>query len=220
MTSMYLGWTILLNTTLAQIFAFPPISFSLTHMGFLNTFCLPGALIAYIVTHALSDQLARLFAKRNGNVYEPEFRLVLMLPALLLSPLVLALFGWYNGTVAQTSHISWVAASLIYGLIVFCLINVNIVAFAYLLDAHREISIEACVFAVMLRNLWNFGVATYASRWLVSQGIANSFYEMAGISFGALLVFTTFFYVFGKRIRGFLHEHGPMRVLPVKVGQS
>ena len=207
---MYLGWTILLNTTLAQIFAFPPISFSLTHMGFLNTFCLPGALIAYIFTYALSDQLARRFAKRNGNVYEPEFRLVLMLPALFLSPLALALFGWYNGTVAETSQISWLAASLIYGLIVFCLINVNIVAFAYLLDAHREISIEAGVFAIMLRNFWNYGVATYASSWLMSQGIANSFYEMAGITFGALLVFTVVFYVFGKRMRGFMHQHNPM----------
>ena len=51
---------------------------------------------------------------------------------------------------------------------------------------------------MMLRNVWNDGVATYATPRLTSQGISNSFYEMAGISFGALLVSTTGFFYLGK----------------------
>ncbi|KAI9743542.1 MAG: hypothetical protein M1818_002856 [Claussenomyces sp. TS43310] len=215
--SIYLGWTIALSTTMAQIFSFPPISFSLTQMGFLSTFCCPGALVAFIFTHILSDRLAIRLAKKNGNVYEPEFRLVLILPALLLSPLAFGLFGWYNGTVAETSQISWVVSSFIYGLIILCVVNVNIVAFAYLLDAHREISTEACVFAIMLRNLFAYGVSTFIAPWLASQGIAKTFYEIAGISTGVLLLLTSFFYIFGKRMRGFVHAHVPMLALPVRV---
>ena len=65
------------------------------HANGLSQHLLPTrVLAAYMVTHALSNQLARLFAKRNGNVCGPELRLILMLPALLLSPLALALFGW------------------------------------------------------------------------------------------------------------------------------
>jgi MFS family permease len=205
---------------LAEIFAFPPISFSLTDIGFLSTFCCPGALLAYIVTHVLSDRFAIRFAKKNNNIYEPEFRLVLMLPVLVLSPIAFSLFGWYNGTVAATTQISWVVSSILYGLIVFCVVNVNIVAFAYLLDAHREISVEACVFAIMLRNFFGYGVATFIAPWLASQGIAHTFYQIAGINFGVLFVATSFFYLFGKRMRGFLHEHDPMLALPVDVKRS
>ena len=87
-------------------------------------------------------------------------------------------------------------------MLVFCLINVNIVAFSYLLDTHREISIEAGVFAIMLRNFWSYDIASYASTWLTSQGIANTYYEIAGISFGVVLLLTGAFWMYGKRMKG------------------
>ena len=76
-------------------------------------------------------------------------------------------------------------------------------AFAYLLDAHREISIETAVFVVMVRNFFSFAAGKFLPRWLDGQGTANTFYAIAGIQAGLVLM-TVPLYVFGKIVRGYI----------------
>ena len=102
----YLSWYIGINVTLAQVFGSPPISFSPTQLGFVNAFGLPGALAAELLLHALSDRSCKWLARRHGNIHEPEFRLVLMVPAILVFVLASTIYGWYAGVVAQYEEIS------------------------------------------------------------------------------------------------------------------
>ena len=44
-----------------------------------------GAIIAYAIAGPLSDSSARWMAARNKNIYEPEFRILLVIPMLIIS---------------------------------------------------------------------------------------------------------------------------------------
>ena len=213
----YLAWFLGINVTLAQIFGNPPILFTPTQIGYLNTFGFPGALAAELVLHLFADRSCKWLAKRNNNIHEPEFRLFMIIPAIIVEVLALALFGWYAGDVAQHREISWVAASVLFGMVVFALVNGQSVAFSYLLDAHHEISIEAGMFAVMLRSFLAYGAGTFVPLWLESSGVAHTFYEIAGLQGGLVTILTVVMYVFGKRVRDFMGQHNPVRAFNVKI---
>lgn len=211
-----MAWFIGINVTLAQVFGAPPILFTSTQIGFLNTFGLPGALAAEILLHLTADRSVKWLAKLNNNVHEPEFRLIMMIPAIIIFVLGCPLFGWYAGTVALTQEISWVAASFLFGMIVFSLVAGQSVAFSYLLDAHREISIEAGMFAVMLRSFFAYGAGTFVPLWLEHSGTANAFYEIAGLQGGLISILTLAMYIFGKRVRYFMWRHNPTNKINVR----
>ncbi|KAI9702668.1 MAG: hypothetical protein M1820_006052 [Bogoriella megaspora] len=213
----YLAWFIGINVTLAQIFGSPPILFTPTKIGYLNTFGFPGALAAEALLHFTADRSCKWLARRNNNIHEPEFRLFMIIPAIVIGVLSLALFGWYAGDVALEQEISWVAASFIFGMVVFALVNGQSVAFSYLLDAHREISIEAGMFAVMLRSFLAYGAGTFVPQWLEHSGVAHTFYEIAGLQGGLITIISLLMYVVGKRVRAFMAEHNPVRSFNLRI---
>ena len=215
--STYLAWFVGISITLAQVFASPPILFTATKLGYLNTFGFPCALAAELVLHLFADRSCKWLARRNNNLYEPEFRLVMIIPAIIVSVIAFSLFGWYVGKIALTREIDWVVASFIWGMIVFSLVVGQSVSFSYLLDAHSEISIEAGMFVVMLRNFFSYGAGTFLPRWLERSGVATTFYTIAGLQGGLIAVLSVFFFVFGKSIRSYMSRHSPMKALHVDV---
>jgi len=216
----YLAWYLGINVTLAQIFASPPIGFTPTQLGFINTFGLPGALLAEVNLHLFADSSCRWLTRRNNDIYEPEFRLFMMIPAIIVALLAYPLYGWYAGVYALEHEISWVAASVLFGMAVFCLVQAQSVAFAYLLDAHQEISIEAGMFVIMLRSFFTYGATTFVPMWLETSGIADAFYEIAGVQAGIIIVVTSLMFVFGKRVRAFTGWFDPLRRFGVMTGRT
>ena len=167
--------------------------------------------------HALIDRTCRWLARLNRGVYEPEFRLPPMVFSLVTGVIALSVFGWYTGNVAETREISWVATSFIYGLLIFAVVAAESVAFSYLLDAYRDISIEVVVFSVMARNFFSYGASTFLPRWLEHSGIADTFYALAGIQAALVAVGTTVMYFYGKKLRSLYDRHSPMHALHAKV---
>ena len=192
----YSGWFSGLSITVAQIFS----TYTPTEIGRLNTFPAVGAFLAFATLNNLADTTVKWAAWRNRGVYEPEFRLYLISFGLLLGVPGLALFGWY----ADTPNPSWKVISFLYGLIIFTTVTQQSTSFAYLLDAHREISIETAVFVVMIRNFFSFAAGNFLPLWLY-HGTASTFYAIAGIQAG-LVMTTVPLYVFGKIIRRALYK--------------
>lgn len=191
-------------------------------MGYLNTFCAPAALIAFLLTHSASDLSVKILARRNKTnpgVYEPEFRLLLLIPTLAIGFPGFALFGWYTGTysVSHEGDISWAVTSFLYAMIVYTTITAQVVAFAYLLDAHRDISVETSVFVVMLRNFFNFGAATFVPRWLETSGVSGYFYWICGLQSIFVLLPGVSAWIFGKKIRAALARWDLMGKFGAKV---
>ena len=202
-----------LSITVAQIFSVPPISYTPTELGHLNTFPAVGAFLAFAVLSGLADSSAKWAARKNNRIYEPEFRLYLISFGLFVGVPGLALFGWYANTATADRQISWVVISFLYGMIIFTTVTQQSTSFAYLLDAHQNVSIETAVFVVMVRNFFSFAAGKFLPLWLNHSGTANTFYAIAGIQ--AVLVLTTVpLYVFGKIIRSELQrwQYRSMRV--------
>ena len=78
--------------------------------------------------------------KRNGGVYEPEFRLVLMLPAVVLGSIGYFGFGWSieNGD-------PWIVPVILYGLVGIGGVFLAIPVYTYVVDSHRALAPEAFV---------------------------------------------------------------------------
>ena len=212
----FVAWFLAITVTLAQIFAAPPVGYTPTQVGHLATFPTIGAIAAFILMHTASDWTCKWLARRNNRVYEPEFRLFLIIPVLIIGVPGLACFGYYAGTASPTHEINWVVTSFIYGMIVFVTVLAQADSFAYLLDAHRDVSIEVAVFTVMLRNFFSFASTDFLGPWLEKDGVAKVFYAIAGLQGGCIL-FTIPMYFYGKIVREFFHRHSPFKMLHVEV---
>ncbi|KAL6351705.1 hypothetical protein LRP88_15022 [Fusarium phalaenopsidis] len=76
----------------AIIWAAPPNNLSTTSVGLLIGIApLVGSAIGTILGGWMCDWVAQLMAKRNGGVYEPEFRLVVFVPTLIT--IIIGSFG-------------------------------------------------------------------------------------------------------------------------------
>jgi MFS family permease len=87
-----LAWFSVILTTLSTYFTEPPYNFSPSSVGLLNLPPFIGALLALIIS-ASNDWVILLLSKRNKGVFEPEMRLWLALPGVLLCPAGMLLFG-------------------------------------------------------------------------------------------------------------------------------
>jgi len=86
----------------------------------------------------LSDSFPKWAARRNHGVFEPEFRFLLLIPVLVVGIPGLFGFGYY----ASSAHVHWAAVGVIQGLIAFASILAASVSFTYILDSHRNRSVE------------------------------------------------------------------------------
>lgn len=91
----------MVSFVVAQIFTAPPYSLDAVDIGYMSAGPVIGGTLGSIVCGLVSDPVARALARRNRGVYEPEFRLVLIIPMLIASALGWFLFG--NLVVAGTS---------------------------------------------------------------------------------------------------------------------
>lgn len=152
---------IAVSVVLAQMFAGPPTNFTPEQLGYM--YCAPfiGALIAYLVGSLLSDSSAKWMARKNNNVYEPEFRILLVIPV--------AMFGlpglYAYGHVAE-AHLHWIVPSILYGFLTFAVVMSCTATFSYILDAHRDISVEMLVSMLLLKNFFAFGSTYFLINWV------------------------------------------------------
>ncbi|KAL4746874.1 hypothetical protein BDW72DRAFT_210095 [Aspergillus terricola var. indicus] len=132
--ALSLGWLAVLAETIAHLFqsvggyGFTPIQTGLLYLS-----PLIGTILGSIVGGKVSDILARVNAYRNSGVYEPESRLLMMIPAVLASTLGLAGYGW---SIQLRTH--WFVPTLCFGAVYFGCILGSTIAVTYCLDCHKS----------------------------------------------------------------------------------
>ena len=193
---------------LSQLFSTPPNLFSPSRLGYIFTFPFVGSMVAYILGSLAADSTAKSASRRNNGLFEPEYRHWLMIPAFLIGIPGLFAFGYY----AAEPRVTWVLVSFIYGLIVFATVFSSAGAYAYILDSHRNLSVEVSVAYVMLRNLFWFGASYFMPLWLEASGAPRTFYIMAAIQAG-ITILSIAAYTYGKVCRDWIHRHDPLKFL-------
>ena len=132
----------------------------------------------------------------------------LLIPAFVIGIPVLFAFGYYS----TVHNLTWVLVSFIYGLILFATVFSSAGAYAYILDSHRNLSVEVSVAYVIMRKLFWFGASHFMPSWLEVSGAPTTFYIMGGIQAGITIV-SVFAYIYGKVCRDSIHRHDPLEIL-------
>ncbi|CBF78080.1 hypothetical protein AN8760.2 [Aspergillus nidulans FGSC A4] len=197
-----ISWLVLISLTISQIFSAPPYSFSVGAVGATNVSSFVASLIGTLVAGPLVDGVARRLSKMNKGIFEPEFRLPIMITYLLFT--ATGFFAWG----ASLSNLDpWPIP------VIVCLGLINLGVqlgttgvVTYVVDCHREKASEAFATMNFVKNLFSFGLTFYVNGWIDTQGVRDVFYTIGGITIGVTLL-TVPMYVFGKRARSWVHRH-------------
>lgn len=181
-------------------------------IGLTNLPLLVVGLIGSPLSGWMADAVAKFMAKRNNGIFEPEFRLTLMLIA---TPLATAGFLGFGMSVQNGAPLVWP--------IVFMSIHSLSVPFAsqasltYVIDCHPKDANQAFVTINFTKAVFTFLATTYANGWFASAGPRAVFDAITLINLG-ICALTIPAYVFGKRFRGMVSHQ--VQVMEVQCADS
>ena len=89
------GWLIVLSESVAVVYRDrTAYGFSALSTGLIYISPFIGGILGTAVAGKVSDVIVKIMAKRNGGLYEPEFRLLMALPVTITTVIGLMGFGW------------------------------------------------------------------------------------------------------------------------------
>jgi MFS family permease len=100
-----IGWTVMLGVVLAVIFIGPPLFFTELTTGYMYTGPFIGAFIGFFIAGAFTDVLTKWMIKKNNGIYEPEFRITLVIPQMITGAIGLYGFGWAAANVTPGGYV-------------------------------------------------------------------------------------------------------------------
>ncbi|KAF2876293.1 MFS transporter-like protein [Massariosphaeria phaeospora] len=198
-----IGWTVMIGVVLGGIMLGPPLWFGEVETGYMYTGAFIGALLGFALCGLVSDWSASLLTRRNRGVYEPEFRMVLVVPQLVLGCAGLYGFGY---TSADALRYGWFWPDFFFALEVMGMVCGAVGSALYIVDAHRDMSVEGFTCLLVFKNLFSFGLTFKGFDWIVSGHIVPVFNSIASVQVAVCLL-TVPMYVFGKRNRSFFYRH-------------
>ncbi|KAF2134125.1 MFS transporter-like protein [Dothidotthia symphoricarpi CBS 119687] len=199
-----IGFTVLIGVVLAAIMLGPPLWFGEVETGYMYTGAFIGALLGFALTGLLADWSARVLTRWNNGVYEPEFRMLLVVPQLLLGGVGLYGFGWTSG---DAGRYGWFLPDFFFGVVVVGMVCGAVGSALYVVDAFRDISVEAFTCLLVFKNFFSFALTFKGFDWMVeARSIRNVFIAVGSAQVGICLL-TVPMYIFGKRNRSFFHRH-------------
>lgn len=194
---------------LAQIFSPPPYLLTASGVGYLSIGPTVGGIIGALFLGSITDPVIKWCARKNRGVYEPEYRLVAMIPA-VFTGMGLMLFGYLC-----QNYASYYATATVHGLTLFGIVAATIGTSGYALDAYREMSSEVFVAGIIFKNFLFYGFSYFVNDWTATAGPAHVFYVFGGVAF-ALIATTPVVFVFGKRYRSFWSRHNIMEKFHIR----
>ncbi|KAH6681503.1 major facilitator superfamily domain-containing protein [Halenospora varia] len=190
-----LTWIVVFSVVNASIFTLPPYNFSVSEVGLISLSPFVMTIIGEVIAGPLNDFICLYLAKKNHGIYEPEFRLVLMVPVFILG--IVGFFG-FGASVHYQTH--WIGPVLTFGLANMSMAFANGCVFGYVIDSYEDLSEEAFV-AINARNLLTFGLTYFVNDWLLKDKVLKVFNVLGGVFIGVTLL-TVPLWVFGKKLRG------------------
>jgi hypothetical protein len=140
--SLSVGWLIVLSESMSVIFRNPSYTYNFSALGTGLIYVSPfiGGILGTAVAGKVSDIIVRFMARRNGGIYEPEFRLVMALPVAITTTIGLMGFGW-----SAAEHDRWIVPAVFFGVISFGCSLGSTTAITFAVDSYRQYAGEALV---------------------------------------------------------------------------
>lgn len=139
--ALSVGWLIVISESVSRIYeSSETYGFTALQTGLIYISPFVGGLLGTAVAGKVSDIVVRYMTRRNGGIYEPEFRLVMAIPIALSTTIGLMGFGWS----AQLMN-AWIVPTIFFGLISFGCCLGSTTAITFCVDSYRMYSGEALV---------------------------------------------------------------------------
>jgi hypothetical protein len=140
-----------------------------------------GFFLGTQITAPLNDMLYRRLKKGNNGVGKPEFRVPIMVPASLLVPIGLFMYGW-----GAQAAVHWIVPNI--GAALFCggvIIGFQCIQ-TYLVDSYTRYAASAIAAATVLRSLAGFGFPLFAPAMYnaLDYGWGNSLLAFVALGLG------------------------------------
>ncbi|KAK5654453.1 hypothetical protein OQA88_7364 [Cercophora sp. LCS_1] len=195
--SCSIGWLIVISETMAVIYREGrPYSFNALQTGLVYISPFIGGILGTAVAGKVSDVIVKAMARRNGGLYEPEFRLVMAAPVAVTTVIGLMGFGWS----AQVNN-HWIVPTVFFGIISFGCSLGSTTSITFCVDSYRQYAGEALVTLNFSKNVFHGLVfSLFVTGWLQSDG-AKTVFIWIGVIQLILLAFTIPMYIYGKRAR-------------------
>lgn len=207
--SCSVGWLIVLSESVAEIYRnSDSYNFSALATGLVYISPFVGGILGTAVAGKLSDVVARFMAKKNGGLYEPEFRLVMAFPTAITTVIGLMGFGW-----SAQQHDLWIVPTVFFGIISFGCSLGSTTAITFVVDSYRQYASEALVTLNFSKNVFHGLVfSLFINHWLEHSGPKSVFIWLGVIQL-FVMAWTIPIYIFGKRARMWTLRKDLMRKL-------
>ncbi|KAK3339836.1 major facilitator superfamily domain-containing protein [Lasiosphaeria hispida] len=191
------GWLIVISESVAVIYREGhPYHFDALQTGLVYISPFIGGILGTAVAGKVSDIIVKAMARRNGGLYEPEFRLVMAIPVAISTVIGLVGFGWS----AQADN-HFMVPTTFFGIVSFGCSLGSTTSITFCVDSYRQYAGEALVTLNFSKNILHGLVfSLFVTGWLKADG-PKTVYLWIGIIQLILLFFTIPMYIYGKRAR-------------------
>jgi hypothetical protein len=195
--SCSVGWLIVLSESVAVIYrSRNTYGFSALSTGLIYISPLVGGILGTAIAGKFSDIIVRAMSKRNGGLYEPEFRLVMAAPVAVTTVIGLMGYGW-----SANVHDAWITPTIFFGVISFGCSLGSTTSITFCVDSYRQYAGEALVTLNFSKNIFHGLVfSLFFNTWLQDDGSKTVFIWLGVIQL-ILMTLTVPMYIFGKRAR-------------------
>lgn len=192
-----IGWLIVISETLSMIYRNPNVyNFTALETGLVYISPFVGGILGTAVAGKISDIIVKAMSRRNGGLYEPEFRLVMAMPILVTTCIGLMGFGW---SAQEKDH--WIVPTLFFGIVSFGCSLGSTTSITFCVDSYRQYAGEALVTLNFSKNIFHGLVFSFfVTHWLVDDGAKMVFIWIGIIQLFVMLT-TIPMYIYGKRAR-------------------
>ncbi|KEF54611.1 uncharacterized protein A1O9_09053 [Exophiala aquamarina CBS 119918] len=189
-----LGWIVLQQTANASAL---PVLYGYNAVNIGNSYWtyVIGATLGCIAGGPISDYVVALVAKRRKGYFKPEFRLWALIPAYVLGPVGLLMWGFGLGR-RLNPMVALVGSGISYG--VLC--AVPAIGMTYVVDSHRPVSGETMTVLTAFKNTFAFALSFAVTPWIEKDGYAKVGGWKTLIE-GVIFATTIPMYIYGERIR-------------------
>ncbi|KIW91721.1 uncharacterized protein Z519_07689 [Cladophialophora bantiana CBS 173.52] len=195
--SLSIGWLIVLSESISDIYRNrDTYNFTALQAGLVYVSPFVGGILGTAVAGRVSDVIIRFMARKNGGVYEPEFRLVMAIPVAISTAIGLMGFGW-----SAQERDAWIVPTIFFGVISFGCSLGSTTSITFCVDSYRQYAGEALVTLNFSKNIFHGLVfSLFFANWLEEDGPKTTFLAIGGIQIACMLTAIPM-YIYGKRAR-------------------
>lgn len=154
--ALSIGWLIVLSESVATIYENKETyNFSALGTGLVYISPFVGGVLGTAVAGRVSDIVVRYMTRRNGGIYEPEFRLVMAIPVALSTAAGLMGFGW-----SVQERDAWIVPTVFFGIISFGCSLGSTTSITFCVDSYRQYAGEALVTLNFSKSMSLFHIIT------------------------------------------------------------